>query len=328
MISILMPVFNEENHLKECLDSILAQSFENWELIAVDDFSSDSSLEILRSYGAKDNRIYVFQNKEKGIVPALELAYAQSKGDSISRMDADDKMHPDKLELLLEKLIGNPKACVTAKVAYFSEGKLAHGFLRYADWLNTLTEKKTHYNEIFKECVVASPCWMMKREVLEKVGGICSDRYPEDYDLIFRLYQHSVPILGVNKVLHYWRDHENRASRNDPNYAQQDFIELKLDYLIKLELDNDSKVILWGAGRAGKLWAKALLDKKIQFSWVTDNEKKIGKDIYGMVIQTEAAVKEVEKSIILLAIKSPDFYAENHDLLVKLEWQNKVINLY
>lgn len=323
-----MPVFNEYKHLEVCLDSIVKQSEENWELIAVDDFSDDDSWKILERYASKDTRIKIFKNKTKGIIPALELAYAQSKGYAITRMDADDKMHPKKLEMMAKLLGLNPKACITTKVEYFAEYELADGFLRYANWLNELTLQENHYDSIYKECVVASPCWMMNRNTLDMIGGICNDRYPEDYDMVFRLYEHQVKIKGVSKVLHYWRDHDARASRNDPNYASQDFVELKLHYLLKCEGLKTRPVILWGAGGAGKLWAKALIKKGIDFQWVTENEKKIGKDIYGVLIEHAENIALSKDAVLLLAIKAPSFYEEKKKLISVYKKKHRLVDLY
>ena len=95
-----MPVYNAQDFLIETIDSILNQSNSNWELLAVDDFSTDNSFQILQSFERKDSRIKAFKNAEKGIIPALQLAYIQSNGVLISRMDADDLMPIDKLKYL------------------------------------------------------------------------------------------------------------------------------------------------------------------------------------------------------------------------------------
>ncbi len=328
MISILMPVYNEEQYLHACIRSIRHQSISDWELIAIDDFSTDSSFQILQEFAKKDQRIKCYRNKEKGIIPALTLAYAQSKGSMITRMDADDKMHPEKLESLSALLGLNPKACVTAKVEYFSEEGLADGFLRYAKWLNEMVEEESHMQHVYKECVVPSPCWMMHRNTIERIGGICGAFYPEDYDMVFRLYEHKVPVKAVSNVLHYWRDHSERASRNDPHYAHQDFIELKMHYLIRCDGMDQADVVLWGAGRTGKLWAKALKDKGIDFRWITQNEKKIGKEIYGKTIENVGKLLDQKGKLIVVAIKSKAFNEEYKNEIIAMRLNNKLVFLY
>ena len=129
LISILLPAYNASSYLKDCLDSILAQSEKHWELLAVDDFSTDATWEILMDYAAKDQRIQAFKNQEKGIIPALRLALEQSKGKYITRMDADDKMATDKLTLLKAALVEQGKGFLaTGMVEYFSEQQLGQGY--------------------------------------------------------------------------------------------------------------------------------------------------------------------------------------------------------
>ena len=99
-ISILMPVKNADQFLEECLNSIVQQSFSDWELIAIDDHSTDSSYEILGEYQKKDGRIKVFKNQKNGIIHALRGALERSNGSYITRMDADDIMANIKLEEL------------------------------------------------------------------------------------------------------------------------------------------------------------------------------------------------------------------------------------
>ena len=89
-----MPVKDTAKYLPACLDSILSQTYTNWELIAVDDGSSDNSFSILQEYEKKDQRIVALQNPESSLLKALRYGYANSNGELIHRMDSDDKM-PD-----------------------------------------------------------------------------------------------------------------------------------------------------------------------------------------------------------------------------------------
>lgn len=319
MISIIMPVFNEEKHLRECLDSILAQTMSHWELIAVDDFSSDSSKSILKEYSSIDPRISFYTNNKKGIVPALNLAYKNARYQAITRMDADDIMPPRKLEILYNQLLTQPNACITGKVKYFSENKLQQGFKKYATWLNDLIDQNNHYQKIYQECVVPSPCWAMNKTTIEKIGGITNDVYPEDYDLIFRLYEHKISIKGVDEVLHLWRDHEERASRNDKNYQDQGFYPLKMKYFLQIDRKTSKELILWGCGTAGKNVAKQLLQNKEPFIWTCQNENKIGKEIYGITLQPFSNVITKRNTQILIAIKQREFKMNQKDTFTSFE---------
>ena len=236
MVSIIMPAKNAALFLKSCLDSIIGQSFQDWELLVVDDHSKDNSYNILQQYSQEDSRIKCLQNKGFGIIAALQTGYLESIGEYITRMDADDIMVVDKLKLMMASLKKATKPTVVAgKVKYISDGVLGEGFLKYQDWLNLQIDQNNQYKEIYKECVIPSPCWMTTRVNFELCGGFDSSIYPEDYDLCFRFYQNRLAIMGVDEVLHLWRDHADRASRTDKHYAENSFLSLKFKYFLLLD---------------------------------------------------------------------------------------------
>lgn len=307
MISILIPVHNEELYLAECLDSILKQSYSNWELIAIDDFSTDKSLKILHLYASKDTRIKVFQNNKKGICPALKLALEKSSREFVTRMDADDLMHSQKLELMVNQLSNaGSQSLVTGWVEYFSETILGEGYTKYQNWLNDLTEQENNFAEIYKECVIPSPCWMVRKTDLIACGGFEEEVYPEDYDLCFRFYENNFNIQGINQVIHYWRDHPKRSSRTDANYADNRFLNLKVQYFTKLDYVQKKQLVVWGTGKKGKSIISKLLSENIKPIWVTDNEKKIGKEIYGLFPKHFSKIDKLENLQIIIAVAGPN----------------------
>ncbi len=300
MISIIMPVYNAEHFLEECLESIIDQSIEEWELIAVDDFSTDDSYPILGAYAMMDERISVLKNNKKGIIPALRMAYTASKGEFITRMDADDIMHPEKLEKLSAQC--KESNIATGKVEYFhDEGEVGPGFKRYAEWLNELMDTGGHWEQIYKECVIPSPAWMMTRKTLDALDAFIPNDYPEDYDLIFRSYKAGLEVNPVKDVIHFWRDHSSRASRNDSNYKDNWFLDTKLYYFLNVDLDHQRPLVLWGAGTKGKVSARYLLDRDVDFIWVTDNIKKRGVPIYHKKLEHSSMMPEDAQVIITVA---------------------------
>jgi glycosyltransferase involved in cell wall biosynthesis len=190
LISILLPVRNAGKYLSACLESIQNQTETNWELIAIDDNSTDSSFEILSLFSRKlPEQIHVFKNEGKGIIPALRLAYSKCQGEFITRMDADDLMEKNKLASLRSLLVKNGRGHVaTGLVKYFSETKLGEGYKKYEEWLNSLILENKSYDDIYKECVIPSPSWMCYQDDLKKCGAFEIQQYPEDYDLCFRFY--------------------------------------------------------------------------------------------------------------------------------------------
>ncbi len=282
LVSILIPFKNTAQYLPECLQSILDQTYINWEVLAVDDHSSDQSRAIIDDFAIKDARIQVFQNQGDGIIHALRMAYEKSSGAFITRMDSDDIMVSHKLEILASSLLKSGLGHVAiGQVKYFSLRGISNGYARYEQWLNRLTEKGSNYAEIYKECPIPSPCWMTYREDLDTSSAFEPNYYPEDYDLAFRFYEQKLTCIPCNQVLHLWRDYDTRTSRTSDHYAQNYFLEIKLHYFLKLDYDSDRPLIIWGAGNKGKTIAKGLLERDVDFYWLCDNPKKIGKHIYG-----------------------------------------------
>ena len=301
-----MPVYNAAPFLVECLQSVLKQTEPDWELLAVDDFSTDQSWAILQEFAQQDDRIKVFTNEEKGIIPALRKAYAASSGNLITRMDADDVMPPRKLEVLCNALkkVG-PGHIATGLVQYFSEGKLGEGFQKYEQWLNALTGENRNFEAIYKECVIPSPAWMVYRDDLDQCEAFNPDTYPEDYDLCFRFYKNRLKPVGCREVVHLWRDHQQRASRNDPNYTDQTFFELKLPYFIDLDYNQSRPLVLWGAGKKGKTLAKMLAEKYIDFRWVCNSTSKWGKQINGIKMENFNILQELVDPQVIIAVAGP-----------------------
>lgn len=304
LISILITFRNTAEFLPECLDSILNQTYANWELVAINDHSNDHSSEVVKEYSVKDSRIKVIKNNGKGIINALKLAYSLSKGLYITRMDSDDIMANDRLNTMLQSLQqkGNGHLAV-GQVKYFSHRGIANGYDRYEKWINQLTKEGNNFTEIYKECVIPSPCWMVSRSDLDTCDAFHPNRYPEDYDLTFRFYAQHLKVIPCNKVLLYWRDYDTRTSRTSTHYAQNYFLDIKLHYFLELDYKPLKTLVLWGAGNKGKTIAKSLIAQKIEFQWICDNPKKFGKEIYGIKIQPYKILDDLKtyQSIITVA---------------------------
>lgn len=302
-----MPVKDAARYLPRCLDSILAQSLKDWQLLVVDDGSTDGSFDLLRTYAERDARILPTRNEGRGIIAALRQGYSLSEGGLITRMDADDYMPPQKLERMSAALADAGRGhLAVGLVEYFSDSELGDGYRRYAEWLNHLTAAARNFEEIYKECVIPSPCWMVHREDLEACGAFRPDVYPEDYDLCFRFYERGLRVLPIREILHYWRDHAERSSRNDPHYADNRFANLKLDYFAKLDYDSTRPLFLWGAGGKGKRVARGLLGRQVAFRWLCDNPRKVGKDIYGVRMEHYNALDGVGEAQVIVAVSAPD----------------------
>lgn len=306
-----MPVKNAQPFLTDCIKSILSQTETDWELVAVNDGSTDNSKAILEQFAQADKRIHVLENNGAGIIAALRLAYSKSQGNLITRMDADDIMPPIKLETLKRNLLSFEKSHVAVgQVKYFSEEGLKDGYRYYESWLNGLTKNGTNYSDIYRECVIPSPCWMVFREDLDKCGAFDSDVYPEDYDLCFRFYGNGLKPIPNSDMLHHWRDHSSRSSRNDPNYTDNRFLDLKLYWFLKLDHQPEKTLVVWGAASKGKSLAKGLQKAGVDFRWMCNNPNKINKHVYDKLIENVEGISDLSDLQVLVAVANKNEQAD------------------
>lgn len=304
LISILTPFKNTAEFLPECLESIQNQTHKNWELLIVDDSSTDNSYDIVKHNAQKDSRIKLFKNNGHGIIDALRTAFKNSSGEYITRMDSDDIMVSNKLEVLVNNLMNHGRQHVSlGLVKYFSKEGISNGYFKYERWINGLTKQGSNYSEIYKECVIPSPCWMVHRDDLIKCGAFKPNEYPEDYDLTFRFYENGITCIKCDQLLHYWRDYSTRTSRTHIHYAQNYFLDIKIKYFLKLDYDSSRPLTLWGAGFKGKTIARHLIKQNIPFVWICDNPNKIGKKIYKQEMKAfrELEILENPQSIVTVA---------------------------
>ncbi|MFY0607153.1 MAG: glycosyltransferase family 2 protein [Cyclobacteriaceae bacterium] len=260
-----MPVKNGGKYLTSCVESILSQSFNDWELIVVNDHSEDDTAEILAKYSVNDSRIAAFNNPRKGIVNALEFGLLHCCGDFVSRMDSDDIMPEHRLATMIQALEKSSNGTiVTGLVEYIGAAPISEGYQIYEQWLNHVNLSGSQWDNIYRECTIASPNWIIRREDLIKSGGFADLEYPEDYDLVFRWYQSGFKVKCLPQITLFWREHSERTSRNSENYTQQAFFELKIKRFIELEL-NYSTLVLWGKNAKTKLVRGILERSNIPF---------------------------------------------------------------
>jgi len=292
LVTIIMAVKDTAIYLHECIDSIINQTYPNWELIAVNDHSSDGSDRILKAYAAKDERIRFYNSNQPKLIPTLQLGYAKTKGTLINRMDSDDRMPLDKLQVLVAEWNKYGKGTVIAGGTehFVDEGEVGGGFLNYEKWLNKVARTSTHYQEIYKECVIPSHCWILHKEDFDAVGAFDPIIYPEDYDLCFRFYKKGLQVVGINKIL---------------------------------DRDRTRPLVVWGAGKNGKDVAKLLQLYTDDFYWVCDNQHKIGKDIYDIRIKDCKDIPILDHPQIIIVVSSPDGKIQIRELLD--QWNKKPV---
>lgn len=278
LLSILMPVYDAAATLRAALRSVSVQSFRDWELIAVDDGSRDASLAILERAAAKDPRIRVVPRPHAGHVEALRSAAALALGPLLARMDADDLMHPLRLQLQAERFDSAPRIDLLA-TRVRPIGDTAEGMRRYVAWQNGLESHADLVANLFVESPIAHPSVMMRRDAFEGAGGYRDPGWAEDYDLWHRMREAGARFEKLPRALLSWRDGAGRLTRRHPMYAESKFYAAKLHYFKRHALCK-SPVTVWGAGPIGRNWVRDLLAAGIEVSRVIDiDPKKIDRTI-------------------------------------------------
>ena len=145
--------------------------------------------------------------------------------------------------------------------------------------------------------------------------------YPEDYDLTFRFYKHQLKCIPCNTVLHNWRDYSTRTSRTHIHYAQNHFTSLKIHHFLDIDYNHHKTLTLWGAGTKGKIIAKTLVNKHIDFEWICDNPNKIGRDIYGKNLKDFETLAHIKNPQSIITVANKKAQKDIRAYLTKLEMQ-------
>lgn len=213
LISIIMPSYNQGPFLAEALDSVLAQTYSNWECIIVDDGSHDNTAEVSKAYCTKDTRIKYIHQENSGVSAARNNGVAHCKGEYILPLDGDDKIAPEFLELTLQEIVKDRKIRVVyTDVQYFGA---RNDIYRLPDFS---IEQLLGMNVM---CVTA----LFRKEDFEKAEGYNTNMKEgfEDWDFWVSMFHDGKgTAVKIPKVLFYYR--RKPVSRNNTaNKSKTDF---------------------------------------------------------------------------------------------------------
>ena len=256
-VSVLLPVRNAARWLDGAVASIRAQTHRDFELLVHDDGSTDATWACVQAWCERDLRIRATRAPARGIVAALEALRAQAQGELLARMDADDVAHPLRFARQLRLLDERPGiGWVSSRVAVPRGAR--PGMHRYARWLNARLRHEAIVEQRFVESPLPHPTWMVRRAVLERVGGYRDGPFSEDYDLFLRAVRAGVRFAKCPEVLLLWRDPPERLSRVDPRCSLEAFRRLKAEHVTAEQHAQGHALALLGEGRFARRWLRRL----------------------------------------------------------------------
>ncbi|WP_238916549.1 glycosyltransferase [Clostridium sp. YIM B02555] len=255
-ISVVMPVYNAEKYLKESIESILNQTYENFEFIIVNDGSTDDSLNIIKRYSDMDDRIVIIDRENKGLVYTLNEGIDLAKGKYIARMDADDISLPDRFMKEFEFLEKNSEySMVSTFITAFGNGYSDKEMRNFE-----IIHNKEDFEFIDLLCggfVLCHPTVMIRRVLFQKYGKYDeSYLYCEDLELWLRFMKNGVKIKNLSERLLMYRKNDDSKTYKTRDVFLTDIIRMKLETIIELnKMKEQSNVsyYIWGAGNGGRL---------------------------------------------------------------------------
>ncbi|WP_319780547.1 glycosyltransferase [Maridesulfovibrio sp.] len=285
-VSVTMPCYNCGSTVGEAIESILSQTFEDLELVAVDDGSADNTAEVLKKYAARDSRLKPVFLGHQGVVGAANAAIEAATGNYVARMDADDIALPRRIEKQAGLLDCDPQTGLTAcRVGFGGDREKNGGYAHYVDWINTLIAAEDISLNRFVEFPFANPSIMMRRELIDELGPFRDGDFPEDYELVLRWLEAGVKMCKVDEELLIWNDPPDRLSRNHPKYTVEAFYRIKSKYLfrwLQKRLGPSPEVGIIGSGRTSRKRYQILENLGVETAFYVDvDPRKVGMFIHG-----------------------------------------------
>lgn len=306
LISVVMSVYNEENYLQEAIDSILKQTVQDFELIVVDDCSTDRTRDILREY--QDPRIHVVWNEEnRGLTANLNLAVSLAKGQYIARMDGDDLSHPNRFERQLRYLKEHPELkLISCRTETFGQEHLRSDIQGDPEYLRC---------RMLVRPVLAHPGFLVRGEVFRELGFRYDEsfRQAQDYDLAARISRRYA--IGIcPEILLEYRVHSGQVSSKSGSrqFANADRVRSRLLEELGIHLNEEEwqdyrRLVLeeHTEDKAAYVRVVRILNRIVE----QNQERKI----YDPVILKDALGRMMADWII--RVKSREIYRQTGDIL-------------
>lgn len=296
-----MPVRNGAATVARAVESVRAQTLTDWELVIVDDGSTDATDQVLARF--TDGRIRTLRRPARGIVAALNEGVAAARAPLVARMDADDECHPERLARQVAALEADPAlGLIGCRTGFGGDVASAGGYSRFVEWQNALTDARDLARERFVESPFAHPSVMFRRELVDRHGGYRDGDFPEDYELWLRWWDEGVVMSKLPEALLTWNDPPTRLSRTDPRYDPEAFYRVKAAYLARhlSRTIANRRVLVWGAGRPTRRRARYLTEHGATLAaWIDVDPAKQGRELYGLPVLSPGQVPPPADAFVL-----------------------------
>lgn len=225
-VSVVMAVYNRAKYINECMDSILAQKFQDFEIIVADDCSKDSTLEILNDYAAKDKRIHIIANQRHHFIETLNMGMDMAKGEYIARIDSDDLMMPERLERQVEVLDRDDSVAVCCSwYDIFGDS--------HSERKNISGRIMRPYHRLLLSNFLANPTSMIRKSFLDEYHLNYDEKYiySEDYKLWTEIARLGGGFYVIPDSLVKYRVHEDQLSFKHGTVQAESAFKAQIDVL-------------------------------------------------------------------------------------------------
>ncbi len=258
-VSIIMPCYNAAAHLARSVGSVQAQTFGDWELVAIDDGSSDDTAARLATMAAGDPRIRVFTQPNGGVSRARNRGLSEARGRCIAFLDADDDWHPD----FLARMTGALQAEPDVVLAYCGWQNIGLSGGRAQPFVPPDYETPDKREKLFAGCRWPIHATLTRREAVSAAGGFDTAlKNAEDYAMWLRIAGRA-PITRVAEVLAFYHFHSDTQASSAHARAALDFADAQLDYLA----DHPDFTATLGADRIRQMVFGTLLTRGNECFW-------------------------------------------------------------
>lgn len=258
-LSVLTTIFNGEPFIKDVIDSVLNQTFKNFEWIIIDDGSTDNTWNLLKQIDDERVRIHKL-NTNHGVGFASNIALKMAKGEYIAKVDVDDIYVRDRFKIQVDFLDSNPDIdVIDSFVGYFPHDEEAKESSKYkycqeiySKYINRALTSKEIHEELYWGCIVINSVMMARKKIVLEVGYSDEMSLAEDYHLFYKLNEQNVKFFKIPTILANVRIRKTSTTMVNSDKSKELTESIKENFLINYIKKDTRPLFIWGAGSYGE----------------------------------------------------------------------------